>query len=343
MILITTSDYLPKLGGLTTFTRNVETVLQELNIPYELFHWNSPNDILNFKTNTLDKYDYIINIHSLFCWLLPSHQHQHHRKMINFIHGSEILMTSPNILKRLFKRLHAKKYFARMHDSHMNLFISHATQTKAVKAGFCVDYSRDLIFHNCIDLHGAQFISNSLMGSSKIVLICIARNVPHKNLEGAVQLAESVAAQLKKPVSLIVPKGTGLKSSLISIDELSGFSDEERESAFRMAHFNLLLSLDHSAKGFFEGFGLTVLEAGKFGVPSIVLNTGGLPEAVHDNITGHVLKDLSVDSLKELETFVNERAYQEMRKNCYIHTVTDHSLNEYAHFFRRLLDVRRSA
>lgn len=339
MILITTSDYLPKLGGLSTFTKNIETVLQELQIPFDIFHWNSPGDILNYDQKLLDKYDYIINIHSLFCWLLPSHQ----EKMINFIHGSEILMTSPNPLKKFIKWMNRKKYFSRMQKSHLNLFISQASQAKAVKAGFSLDYSRDLIFHNCIDLRGARFISLPLQGSEKIVLTCIARNVPHKNLAGAVQFAEETAKVLAKPVSLIVPKGSGLKSELVSIDELSGHSDEERENAYSLAHYNLLLSFDHSARGFFEGFGLTVLEAGKYGVPSIVMNTGGLPEAVHDGFTGHVIKATDADAVQSIQTFFDLRSYYEMRKNCYIHTVTSHSLGEYKHFFGRLFEARLSA
>ena len=47
----------------------------------------------------------------------------------------------------------------------------------------------------------------------------------------------------------------------------------------------------------YEGFGRVVIEAGYFGIPSIVLNTGGLPEAVGES--GIILKENTTIELKK--------------------------------------------
>ncbi len=120
--MITTSDYLPQIGGLSTFTENMEKTLKELCLEYEVFHWKKYTDIK--LSPDLKKYDYILNVHPQFAWLAESS----HEKMINFIHGSEILMTSPNLLKRMFKQFKKREYFSKLEESYLNIFISRATQ-----------------------------------------------------------------------------------------------------------------------------------------------------------------------------------------------------------------------
>lgn len=100
LILLTTSDYFPKLGGLSTFTQNIETVLRELKLEYKLIHCKNYNEIQDISDDELSKCSLIINIHPQFSWFTG----KYHEKMINFIHGSEILMTSPNVFKRIFKK-----------------------------------------------------------------------------------------------------------------------------------------------------------------------------------------------------------------------------------------------
>jgi len=339
LILITTSDYLPKLGGLTTFTRNLEEVFNDLKIPYEIFHWNSPQDILSYDSEQLNKYELIINVHVMFCWLMPHAQ----EKMINFVHGSEVLMTSPHLLKKIFKQFQKKKYFSLMEKSFLNLFISRATRDKAEALGFSLDHSRDVIFHNCVPMTEAQFEKNTQACSKELIFTCIARNVPHKNLSGSIEFCENIQELFGKPVRLIVPKGNNLISSKICLEELSDEENETRNEAYRKAHYNLLLSLDHSKKGFYEGFGLTVLEAGQFGVPSIVFKTGGLPEAVHHGQTGYVISSTDKSELESIPTFKDEALYQLIRFQCYAHTIQDHSLSEYKLFFSRFLETRGAA
>ncbi|MFA6236663.1 MAG: glycosyltransferase [Bacteriovorax sp.] len=324
MILLTTSDYFPKLGGLSTFTHNIELVLRDLKLDYELFHWKDYTEIQNFSVSDLSQYSLIINIHPQFSWLTKAH----HEKMINFIHGSEILLTSPNPLKKLYKKLNKSGYFAKLESCYLNIFISEATLAKAAGEGFSTDYSRDLILHNCIDIKDSQFIKKDL--KNKLSFCCIVRNVAHKNLAGSVKFCELVAEVTGKEVELIVPQNSKISSSKISINELSSPDNYERDEAYKTSHYNLLLSHDHSGQGFFEGFGLTVLESARFGTPSIVMNSGGLPEAVHNGETGWVINDVTAENIQSIFNRENDSQYQQMAINCYGHTTRSHSLNEYA-------------
>ena len=90
-VLLTTPDYLPKLGGLTTYTLQVEKALKKLDLHYELLVWNSLSDL---KKKTSDKkkgdYDYILNVHYQAGYFLKHIG----AKQVNFIHGSEILFYS---------------------------------------------------------------------------------------------------------------------------------------------------------------------------------------------------------------------------------------------------------
>lgn len=331
MILVTTSDYYPQIGGLTTFAGNIVKILEDMKLDYELYHWKNINEIQSYNWGNLEKYNIVINIHPMFCWLSPCGQN----KMINFIHGSEILMTSPNLFKRIFKVLMRSKYFKNMQNSRLNIFISKATQNKIKAAGFQLDVSRDIVFHNCIDLKNSNKILKHIKG--EIVFSCIVRNVPHKNLAGAIQLCEELQRITERKIKIIVPCASNVRSDVIDVLPLKNESDETRDNAYKEAHFNLLLSKDNSDKGFFEGFGLTVLEAGKYGTPSIVMNTGGLPEAVHHESTGFVINGNDADDAKILNDLINNFDYLEMQTRVYDHVMNSHGLNNYKDLFNKIL------
>jgi glycosyltransferase involved in cell wall biosynthesis len=114
-------------------------------------------------------------------------------------------------------------------------------------------------------------------------------------------------------------------------------SDEQREEVYKTSHFNLLLSLDHSHLGYIEGFGLSCLEAGKYGTPSIVLNTGGLPDNIHPAVNGVILESTTSKEIQKLIPFLNEKNYNQLRESTFGHTITAHGLDQYLRLFKRIL------
>lgn len=335
MILITTSDYFPQIGGLTSFTENIINVLKKMEIPFELFHWKNYGEIENYSEKNFSKYELIINIHPMFCWLKKSG----HEKMINFIHGSEILMTSPNPIKKIVKHILRKSYFKNLEKAKYNFFISNFTKCKIESLGFNVDYSRDVVFHNCIDV--SKSIEKKYSPSRDLKLICIARNVPHKNIRGAINIAELLAMKTGRKTILTLSPEINLKSKLVEIKNLKDYSDEVRSDAYRNADFNLLMSEDHSHLGFFEGFGLTTMEAAVYGTPSIVSSNGGLPEAIHHGFNGIVLKEISESNLELIMPYLEEDQYIKMSSNSMAHVKNNHDLFLYRKLFQKIMERNR--
>lgn len=334
MILITTSDYFPQIGGLTSFTQNIIDSLKENKIEYDLFHWKNVREIRSFDQKKLDQYELIINVHPMFCWLANNN----HEKMINFIHGSEIMMTSKNIFKKIIKKFNKNNFFKKMYNAKNNFFISDFTRAKIQELGYQVQYSRDIVFHNNIKVDSVidEKIEKTNI-NDEIKLVCVARNVPHKNISGCVLLGELLAKMLERPVSLVLSPGINLKSNTIKISNLKDFSDEERNKSFKSSHYNLLLSKDCSSEGFFEGFGLTVLEAAVYETPSIVLRSGGLPEAVHHMFNGIVLDEISDDDIAKYKDLFSEISYRNISNRAREHVRNNHSIDLYSKLIIKIL------
>jgi glycosyltransferase involved in cell wall biosynthesis len=320
------------MGGLTTHTLNVEKVLKELGITYELFHWKNYREIMNYPKDKLQKYDYILNIHSGFHMHMPGAAHA---KVINFVCGAEILFYSPNFFKHIVKQALKGKSLRRVEDAFANIFISNFTFQTMQRKGLRPDYSRDLIFHMCVELGQHKYVAKDL-NDETLRFICVARDVPHKNFAGVIKLCEHVRTVSGRKVELVTITNREFHSETISIKSYTNASNELRDELLAKSHFNLLLSLDHSHRGFFEGFGQIVQEAGAFATPSVVLATGGLPESVHHEETGWVLPDLEA-SLDLWWKKMNAETYRKISDQCYRHTLESHGLDNWKRLFGRLI------
>lgn len=333
-LLLTTPDYLPKLGGLSSHTRNVEKVLKELGIEYELFHWKNYQDIVTFPKEKIQQYDYIFNIHSGFHMYMPKSG----AKVINFVNGAEILFYSPNPLKHLLKKILQKRKIRRVEEATYNIFISDFTFQTLIKKGLNPNYSRDIIQHMAIDISSHHFVSKN-WEEGRLKFICVARDVPHKNFAGAIKFCETVKDISGREVEFITVTNSKFHSDKIKISSYVNPDNSTRDELMAQAHIHILFSLDHSHKGFFEGFGQVVQEAGMFGTPSIVLHTGGLPESVHHNYTGWVLPDLNDESIKKWWQTMSDEQYQKVAIDCYQHTLESHGLDNWNKLFKNLIRV----
>jgi glycosyltransferase involved in cell wall biosynthesis len=331
-VLLTTPDYPPKLGGLSTFTLNIEKVLDHLSIAYDRLVWGHVGELKKMRDDSYS-YEWAIHIHFMAGHFLPFRIKNH----LNFIHGSEILFTSPNPFKHLVKKLLRKKMLDYFSCSNMNVFVSEVTRSHLVKQGHQLGYGRDLVLPNCIDLNvDGPLDYQSDYNSEIIYMVCVARNVEHKNIKGAFDLCKSAAKILTKKIVLYVT--APLESFAgVEIIDISGIDYESLQKIYQKSHFNILLSLDHHKQGFFEGFGLTVLEAGQYGTPSIVSCHGGLVEAVHHRRSGWVLDKLTRDGYDHFWSSLSEEQYLQVSVYVGRHTNECHGLNHYVNFLGKLL------
>lgn len=332
-ILITTSDYLPLLGGLTSYTLNIESCLKANNIKYDLWHWRSTESrIPDFK-----QYDVILNVHYMGGLRLVN-KISEQAKVINFIHGSEILFTSPNPIKKLAKKILKKVHIRYFERSHKNIFISEFTLEKLVKQGLKKNYERDMIVHNCINTENGE-MAHANLNDEILRLVSIARDVPHKNLAGVILFAEMLSEISGKKIELYLTSDKTSGHSGVEVLNIKNISNEKRDEILKKSHMNLLFSLDHSESGFYEGFGLSILEGNIFGCPGIVLPSGGLPENVHHKYNGYVLEEIKFKEVEKFWNYLSEN-YQDLKQNSFEHVMKHHSLPQFSKVILGLLESR---
>lgn len=334
MILITTPDYLPQIGGLTTATLCLEKVLKNLGKEYRLFHWKNTQELFQFQSKDYQDIELVINIHFLFSAITKFKI----QNSINFINGSEILFTSSNPLKKIFKQFKKKEYLNVLSQSRFNVSLSEFSQSLLAAQGFSLNYSRDLIFHLCIPTDHHQEIKKNLR-SETWHFCCIARDVPHKNIDGAVKFCELVQKISGKKITLTLMKKNGRSSSVITLQEAANLSDETVNAVYKSSHFNLLLSKEHREQGFVEGFGLTVLEAALFNTPTIGLRQGGLVDSIHDGYTGWIIDEISETLVSSWVTCATTE-YERVSSQALKHTLESHHLGNYQHFMEKLCQAK---
>lgn len=327
-----TSPHSPsERGGLATFTGNILKVLKDQGLEVELVIFKSPFD-QSIKTALTKKYQLIINIHYMALFA----NGEQNARVVNFIHGSEICLTSPNLFKALYKKMFRSKFLKLLERSYFNLFISEFSMNVAYRQGLKPRFERDLVIPNGICLESRNPESRvKALARDRLIISCIARDVPHKNIDGVVLFCERLSEVSGREVELWLAPDCRRRSSKISLQYIDG-SDQERDELYKRAHLNLLLSLDHSHKGFFEGFGLVILEAALFNTPSIGLNQAGISESIHDSETGWLIPDIDIENVRKLWSRL-ENEYSRVAQNCFIHTKDSHGLEIYRLLFRELL------
>jgi phosphatidylinositol alpha-1,6-mannosyltransferase len=75
-----------------------------------------------------------------------------------------------------------------------------------------------------------------------------------------------------------------------------GITDHELHRLYECSDLFIMPSRDIKEKGDVEGFGIVFLEANYYRLPVIAGNSGGIPDAVKDKITGYL-----VDPMDEKE------------------------------------------
>jgi phosphatidylinositol alpha-1,6-mannosyltransferase len=129
------------------------------------------------------------------------------------------------------------------------------------------------------------------------VVLTVARLVPHKGQDVGIRAGASLARDFPKLRYLLVGEGHDEQRLRDLADDLNVadrvifvgvLSDDEIAEAYAMASVYLGLSrLDRGVN--VEGFGISFVEAGASGTPSVGGDSGGVRAAVRDGVTGFVV------------------------------------------------------
>ena len=157
----------------------------------------------------------------------------------------------------------------------------------------------------CSDSERTALFSKFNIPSSGKILITVGRLVKRK---GHAWFIKNVFVNLPDGYAyLIAGVGPELKEITYLIHELSlgdrvymlgQISEEDKNCLYQIA--DLFVMPNIRVKGDQEGFGIVVLEAGRYGLPVIATNIEGIRDVVIDQKTGRLIEE------KDAESFVNE-------------------------------------
>ena len=151
------------------------------------------------------------------------------------------------------------------------------------------------------DLHG------------KKVMITVSRLVERKGHDVTLRAIRQVIRHIPNLKYLICGDGPyrselerlvnqyGLDSIVVFT---GGITDQELHQLYECSDIFIMPSRDIKEKGDVEGFGIVFLEANYYRLPVIAGNSGGVPDAVKDQITGYLVNPLNekeiADRIQEL-------------------------------------------
>lgn len=129
--------------------------------------------------------------------------------------------------------------------------------------------------------------------------LIVSRLLPYKNVDKAIQ-----AFKMLSDKKLLVIGSGPEKANLEALaDDNVKFASKisDAEMRFAYAHCKALLAVS------FEDFGLTPLEAGSFGKPTIALHAGGYLDTIIPGVNGSFVEEADVKNIKAaLENFRSE-------------------------------------
>lgn len=215
---------------------------------------------------------------------------------IIILHGNEIL--NLNALKRNILRIVSR--------SRHVFFVANS---KSIGELYSSLYGRDVdyICNPFIDTKITEKKSNNKTNRNEKILFSITRLVKRKNLSSVIIALKSILGiypSVKYYIAGNGPELNNLKDIVKSLSMsdnvifLGNISEEEKSYYYSISDLFVLPSLFDHSDGSIEGFGIVFIEANMYGVPVISGNTGGMPEAVLDGITGFCSEG-SVEDIKE--------------------------------------------
>ncbi|MFH1259482.1 MAG: asparagine synthase (glutamine-hydrolyzing), partial [Elusimicrobiota bacterium] len=130
--------------------------------------------------------------------------------------------------------------------------------------------------------------------NEKKIILTVSRLDENKGIDTVINLMPEIWKKFPETEYLIVGKGpceTKLKKLANSIDKdriifAGEVSDEQLPTYYNLCDVFVLLTRDVPEKGYIEGFGIVFLEASACGKPIVAGKTGGVVDAVIDNLTG---------------------------------------------------------
>ncbi len=296
------------------------------DISYEIVRYRGLK-ITRKKRKSLDIKKFINfkkNINSIFCdsWKSAENLIKYNignEKIFCLAHGNDIL--AKNIVKK--KRI--KNVL-----SKTSCIIANSYFTKKRITALGINANKIKVIYPGIDISNINFKKNSgyfkKYKSFKPILLTIARLEKRKNHQKIIYAVKDLVQEFTNLLYLIAGDGPKIKkiSRLINkldlknnVKILGRVNEREKAFLFKVSDLHVMPTIQDKRSASIEGFGISYIEAGIHGIPSISSGLGGTKESVIDGKTGIICNPNNVSSIKNSirKVLINKKMYKKLSIN----------------------------
>ena len=266
------------------------------------------------------------NINSIFCDSWKSAENLIKNKVIKnekifcLAHGNDILVN-----KNIIKRKRIRKTF-----SEINYVIANSYFTKKKITDLGIKSSKVGVIYPGIEriYFDSKKSKNTFKKykNFKPILLTIARLEKRKNHLKIIYAIKELIKDFKNLLYLIAGDGPEIKniSKLIhklnlkkNVKILGKVDDREKDFLFKISNLHVMPTIQDKKSMSIEGFGMSYIEAGIYGLPSISSGLGGTKESVIHGKTGIICNPNNISSIENSirQVLINKKMYKKLSKN----------------------------
>lgn len=267
------------------------------------------------------------NPSAVACWISKPF---HKTPYFNLTHGVEVIESNRNWRKRLrksFSFIKKRVYLAASRHFTVSQFTA-----ELVHNFCCIPKGRISVIHNGVD--SIEFYpkpkSSKLIAKhnlhEKVVLLTISRLVPHKGIDKTIEALVNLVHKyphLHYLIGGVGPDESRLKTLISELhlqDHVSFVGKvlfEELNDYYNLCDLYIMISREDFKQPAVEGFGISFLEAGACEKPVLAGDSGGVSDAVIDQVTGHLVNPTDSEKVSDgIELFLkNEDSFKQLGKN----------------------------
>lgn len=233
--------------------------------------------------------DVVVDVQNGISFFSPLVRRRPVTVLVHHIHREQWQMVYPGWRGRLGWWLESRAA-PRVNRGHRYITVSQASADELATLG--VDPDAITVVHNGVDLPAPR---EPLPRSTRPTLCVLARLVPHKRVEHALEAVAKLSVDIRDLRLDVIGDGWWRDHLTARTEELGiegqvtfhGHVDAGRRDDLLDSSWVML------APSVKEGWGLAVIEAAAHGVPTVAYAAaGGVRESVVDGVTGHLVDDV---------------------------------------------------
>ena len=346
-IVISTQCFSPVLGGMENLMKGLAENLHkkkfnifvfadsknlideekhDKHLGYEIIRYRGLK-IIRKKRKSADIKKFINfkkNINCIFCDSWKSTENLIKNKITEterifcLAHGNDIL--SKNIIKK--KRI--KNVLSKTSCIIANSYYT----TKEIK-NLGISSSKIKVIYPGINKTNLSNKKNKFLNKFKNftpVIITIARLEKRKNHRKIIYAVKELIKDFKNLLYLIAGDGPEMKKIGKLIDKLNlkknvkilgNVNENDKNFLFKISDLHVMPTIQDKKSVSIEGFGISYIEAGMHGIPSISSGLGGTEESVINGKTGIICNPNNISSIKDSikKVLINKKMYKKLSIN----------------------------